>query len=74
MMVEPLPVLMHRGEFFTSQDTLHFVSGLNHHATILSHMFHLLETGKIVAPLYDPAQCPGVSTNQVCNVLVLVHR
>lgn len=40
--------------------------GLNHHATILSHMFHLLEAGKIVAPLYDPAHHPGVSSNHVC--------
>ena len=42
-----------------------FFTGLNHHATILSHMFHLLEAGKIVAPLYDAAQTPGVSNNHV---------
>jgi hypothetical protein len=28
-------------------------------------MFHLLEAGKIVAPLYDAAQTPGVSNNHV---------
>jgi hypothetical protein len=42
-----------------------FSTGLNHHATILSHMFHLLEAGKVVAPLYDPAQYPGVTNNHV---------
>ena len=44
-------------------------SGLNHHATILSHMFYLLENGKVVAPLYDAATSPGVSNNQVHNAI-----
>ncbi|CAB3992025.1 exportin-1 isoform X1 [Paramuricea clavata] len=48
--------------FSVVTDTSH-TAGLNHHATILSHMFHLLEAGKVVAPLYDPAQYPGVTNN-----------
>jgi hypothetical protein len=32
-------------------------------------MFHLLEAGKVVAPLYDPAQYPGVTNNHVWNIL-----
>jgi len=43
-------------------DRLH-KSGFKMHASLLRHMFHLVEMGQVSAPLFDAAQHPG-KTNQ----------
>ncbi|CAM9678033.1 unnamed protein product, partial [Phaeothamnion confervicola] len=45
-------------------DRLH-KSGFKMHATLLRHMFHLVETGQVTVQLYDPTQHPGVTSNKV---------
>lgn len=48
---------------YVMTDRLH-KSGIKMHATLLRHMLHLVETGTVVVPLFNPAeQAPG-TTNQ----------
>ncbi|CAM9157205.1 unnamed protein product [Discosporangium mesarthrocarpum] len=44
-------------------DRLH-KSGFKMHATLLRHIFHLVEGNHITLELYDPQQHPGVTSNQ----------
>eukprot|EP00752_Nemacystus_decipiens_P006845 g6147.t1 len=44
-------------------DRLH-KSGFKMHATLLRHMFQLVEAGHVTLELYDPAQHPGVTSNR----------
>lgn len=41
-------------------DRLH-KSGFKMHATLLRHIFHLVEAGQVTAPLYDPSREPHAS-------------
>lgn len=41
-------------------DRLH-KSGFKMHATLLRHMFQLVETGQVALELYDPAQNPNIT-------------
>jgi exportin-1 len=51
--------------FSVATDTSH-TAGLTMHASILCHMFRLVENGGIVAPLFTPAQVSDTSmTNQL---------
>eukprot|EP00640_Fibrocapsa_japonica_P002556 CAMPEP_0113937454 /NCGR_PEP_ID=MMETSP1339-20121228/4074_1 /TAXON_ID=94617 /ORGANISM="Fibrocapsa japonica" /LENGTH=254 /DNA_ID=CAMNT_0000940225 /DNA_START=72 /DNA_END=836 /DNA_ORIENTATION=- /assembly_acc=CAM_ASM_000762 len=56
-------------------DRLH-KSGFKLHATLLRHMFHLVEMGQVTAPLFDVAQFPSNKTNHeflrehVANMLI----
>lgn len=43
-------------------DRLH-KSGFKMHATLLRHMFQLIEAGHVTVELYDPAQHPGVTVS-----------
>lgn len=43
-------------------DRLH-KSGFKMHATLLRHMFQLVEAGHVTVELYDPAQHPGVTVS-----------
>mmetsp|Transcript_26423 Transcript_26423/g.43268 ORF Transcript_26423/g.43268 Transcript_26423/m.43268 type:complete len:1071 (-) Transcript_26423:573-3785(-) len=49
--------------FFVLTDTFH-MPGFKLQATILQHMFALVETGQVTAPLFDTAQHPGVPDNR----------
>lgn len=44
-------------------DRLH-KSGFKMHATLLRHMFQLVEAGHVTMDLYDPAQHPGVTVRE----------
>ena len=56
-------------------DRLH-KSGFKMHATLLRHIFHLVEGGHVTAPLFDPAAQPAGQTNpaflreHVANLLI----
>mmetsp|Transcript_11016 Transcript_11016/g.16647 ORF Transcript_11016/g.16647 Transcript_11016/m.16647 type:complete len:1109 (-) Transcript_11016:83-3409(-) len=56
-------------------DRLH-KSGFRMHATLLRHMFHLIQMNQVTVPLFDPATAPAGQTNPayvreyVCNMLL----
>ncbi len=45
-------------------DRLH-KSGFKMHATLLRHMFQLVEAGHVTVELYDPAQHPGITVSSL---------
>ena len=49
---------------YVMTDRLH-KSGIKMHATLLRHMIHVVEAGKVTVPLFDPNTLPAGTTNQV---------
>jgi exportin-1 len=49
---------------YVMTDRLH-KSGIKMHATLLRHMLHVVEMGKVTVPLFDVATRPPGTTNQV---------
>lgn len=54
-------------------DRLH-KSGFKMHATLLRHMFQLVEAGHVTVDLYDPAQHPGITVSCLFCVLGAAWR
>mmetsp|Transcript_47984 Transcript_47984/g.71095 ORF Transcript_47984/g.71095 Transcript_47984/m.71095 type:complete len:1091 (-) Transcript_47984:476-3748(-) len=50
--------------FVVMTDRLH-KSGFKMHATLLRHMFHLVQMNQVTVPLFDPATAPPGETNSV---------
>jgi exportin-1 len=50
--------------FAVMTDRLH-KSGFKMHATLLRHMFHLVQMNQVTVPLFDPSQQPVGTTNPV---------
>lgn len=50
--------------FAVLTDRLH-KSGFKMHATLLRHMFHLVQMNQVTVPLFDPATAPAGQTNPV---------
>merc|ERR1719273_400652 len=48
--------------FSVMTDRLH-KSGFKMHATLLRHMFHLVQTNQVTVPLFDPSTAPPIQTN-----------
>lgn len=48
--------------FAVMTDRLH-KSGFKMHATLLRHMFHVVQMGKVTVPLFDPSTQPPGQTN-----------
>lgn len=48
--------------FAVMTDRLH-KSGFKMHATLLRHMFHLVQMNQVTVPLFDPSQQPAGTTN-----------
>ena len=58
-------IVVHMVNFFSP-----VFPGLTMHATILAHLFSLVETGKVSEPLFSSTEGTQYSSNQVC---VFIH-